>query len=150
MRVKYEPDVFDGFEDIQFCFSSPASSSLSSPACLPSLSLSLSPSLWPLTCGSCVNVLSPHCVGLPLIVSLCCVVATETLDRLQQLRRTHMPAQRSYTQSQSHTRDLKLFVPPHFPHPTRSLFRVLQTHTCAFACLSVSVHTHTHTLPAVS
>ncbi len=113
---------------------------------LPALTPSLPHSLWPLTCGSCVNVLSPHCVGLPLIVSLCCVVATETLDRLQRLRRTHMRARHSntHTHSQSHTRDLKPFVPPHFPRPTSSLFCVLQTHTCVFACLSVTLFTHTH------
>lgn len=48
--------------------------------------------LCPLTHSSCVNVLSLRFVGLPLIVSLCCVVTTETLDRLQQLRLTHIQA----------------------------------------------------------
>lgn len=68
----------------------PSSSSLPLP-------LSCSAFLCPLTHGSCVNVLSPRCVGLPLIVSLCCVVTTETLDRLQQLRLTHIQARTEHT-----------------------------------------------------
>lgn len=54
----------------------------------------------PLTCCSCVNVLSPRCVGLPLIVSLCCVVTTETLDRFQQLKLTHT---HTNTRADAHT-----------------------------------------------
>ncbi len=144
MGVKYEPDVFDGFEDIQFCFqvlphllwARPPACPLSPPPCGP----------WPVvpvlmssrrTAWAC-HWLS-HCVvwspRKPWIGSSNWGGHTCLRSAL-----TH-----THTQSQSHTRDLKLFVPPHFPHPTRSPFRVLQTHTCAFACLSVSLFTHTHT-----
>lgn len=73
----------------------PSSSSSSPPSC-PGF-------LCPLTRGSCVNVLSPRCVGLPLIVSLCCVVTTETLDKLQQLRLTHIQARTKHAHTEIRT-----------------------------------------------
>lgn len=98
-------------------------SSSSSSLFFPFLSFLLPPHF--LTRGSCVNVLSPHCVGL-LWLSLCVV------------RSPRKPWTGSSDLSgHTHTRRPKLADPPRSPRPTNSLCWALQTHPIcvrAFVC----------------